>query len=753
MTFNSNDWNNKIKLTIDSSKVDEDLTNFPVLITLSSGTGITGYDTTAVFDELTTVYGSYVNRKKIAVTTTISGVETELYVEIERWDDTTASGNEQAWLWTKVPTIVSGTNTILYLYYDSNHTTNSGYVGDTGETPAQNVWDSNFKAVYHLGEDPVNGYGDANTTHLDEDMVDITDWMDADTINSVTSQVTFDGKSCMKMDTNAHANGNWTHYYRDVGTFGNRVVVELMLYCQNVGIYSESDQSTFDVRNAVCKLNLSFGTDGLLVFDGAVWNEVGTNIVQEGVWQKWVFDIDFTTLTAETVDVYLDDVLQEAGVDCSHVGSYTDGHVHVLQRGGTHDDQISYIDYIKIGDKFINNIKDSTANSNHGSPGGSMTSADLVDGVVDKGLDFDGSNDYISPGDVSMDFGANGLTLESSIKTSDSATTRMIISRQDDLNDHYPQIAFYLDTTGHLVFYVRGITNPTSVISITSAVADYDDDAWKYVVGAFDDSNDSGEIFVNGVSDGTITDKTTTGVNFGQADLQIGRSYQGWISNSANYFYKIIDEVRISKTNRSTSWIKTTYHSNWDSLITFSDFYFVNFYFSNSIPVDLSTAYGYRHLLKVTVTVSGNTAPSYNYDADFYDVFGSKIGSTVSDVSSGSQSTSTAYLSTPSGGVDYEWKVLASSSGYNDTSATYSFTNMFACQGDVSVDGAPASGIEVRLYKRDTGELINSDISTGISGTFFIPTPYGGLHYAIAIHPTDTYRNAEIYDWLAPVTS
>jgi len=48
-------WNSqqKLKLTLDSSKIEGDLTDFPVNITLSSGTGITGFDTTDVFDKLT----------------------------------------------------------------------------------------------------------------------------------------------------------------------------------------------------------------------------------------------------------------------------------------------------------------------------------------------------------------------------------------------------------------------------------------------------------------------------------------------------------------------------------------------------------------------------------------------------------------------------------------------------------------------------------------------------------------------------
>ncbi len=45
------DENKKLTLTIDSSKIDAELTDFPVLVTLSSGTGQNIFDTSAVFDE------------------------------------------------------------------------------------------------------------------------------------------------------------------------------------------------------------------------------------------------------------------------------------------------------------------------------------------------------------------------------------------------------------------------------------------------------------------------------------------------------------------------------------------------------------------------------------------------------------------------------------------------------------------------------------------------------------------------------
>lgn len=132
-------FSKRIELTIDSSKVDSDLTNFPILIKLSSSSGISDSDLSSIFTEL----GA--NSKKIAVTTSNN---TQCYVEIERWDN----ANNLAILWAKIPSIDDDTDTTLYLYYDSSASDNSTYVGDTNSEVAENVWDANFKAVYHLNE-------------------------------------------------------------------------------------------------------------------------------------------------------------------------------------------------------------------------------------------------------------------------------------------------------------------------------------------------------------------------------------------------------------------------------------------------------------------------------------------------------------------------------------------------------------------------------------------------------------------------
>jgi len=137
-------WGKRIILTADKDDIDAVLSNFPILLYISALSGRNSDDISCVFDELL----DDANRKKIAVTT--SDGETQCYVEIEKWDD----ANEQAWLWVKVPSIASDADTDLYLYYDKDHADNTDYIGDPDSTPAENVWDANFKFVSHMRDDP-----------------------------------------------------------------------------------------------------------------------------------------------------------------------------------------------------------------------------------------------------------------------------------------------------------------------------------------------------------------------------------------------------------------------------------------------------------------------------------------------------------------------------------------------------------------------------------------------------------------------
>jgi hypothetical protein len=84
---------------------------------------------------------------KIAVTDS-SGIN-QLPVEIEYWDFL----NKKATLWTAVPTVASGYDTSIYLYYDKDHLENDVWVGVIGSPAAQKVWeDTGYDVVYHMAQ-------------------------------------------------------------------------------------------------------------------------------------------------------------------------------------------------------------------------------------------------------------------------------------------------------------------------------------------------------------------------------------------------------------------------------------------------------------------------------------------------------------------------------------------------------------------------------------------------------------------------
>jgi hypothetical protein len=139
---------NRIVITIDHTKIDQNLTHFPVLIHLSRSSGLNHADVTEIFDEL----GN--NFKKIIVTA--QDDRTQLYVDVEVWD----SSHEEAWLWVSRSgwTISGAHDTTLYLYYDAGLPDNNEFVGQSGSAPARQVWDSSFLAVYHMTDGADSGH-------------------------------------------------------------------------------------------------------------------------------------------------------------------------------------------------------------------------------------------------------------------------------------------------------------------------------------------------------------------------------------------------------------------------------------------------------------------------------------------------------------------------------------------------------------------------------------------------------------------
>jgi len=135
--------NKMITAIIDHTKIDQDLTDFPLHLYLSDFCGIGGFNADSVFEELQSDFNAL---------TITDALYNRLNTEIVYWDAT----QKKAELYVLLPLVKADQNTVLYIYFDPNNSDNSDYIGTTNSTAAGSVWNSKFRAVYHFSQSPVN---------------------------------------------------------------------------------------------------------------------------------------------------------------------------------------------------------------------------------------------------------------------------------------------------------------------------------------------------------------------------------------------------------------------------------------------------------------------------------------------------------------------------------------------------------------------------------------------------------------------
>ena len=117
-------WTSRKRITIDHTKVGSGgVTDFPLLVSVTD-TGLRDYAQASGNDILFTA----------------SNGMTKLSHEIEKY----VSSTGELIAWVKVPSISSATDTVIYMYY--------GNATAANQQNAANVWDTNYKGVWHLKE-------------------------------------------------------------------------------------------------------------------------------------------------------------------------------------------------------------------------------------------------------------------------------------------------------------------------------------------------------------------------------------------------------------------------------------------------------------------------------------------------------------------------------------------------------------------------------------------------------------------------
>jgi hypothetical protein len=197
-------------------------------------------------------------------------------------------------------------------------------------------------------------------------------------------------------------------------------------------------------------------------------------------------------------------------------------------------------------------IIDSTGNSRDGTTAGSMTTGQSVGFKIEKGLDFDGSNDHIAVSSFGMSAGSS-VTVEAWVNL-DTTTDAVIVDESNTAG--YGGGLHLRFNSGKLVFWSQDAAKALSSTATFSTATNY------YVAAVYNGTNNI--LYLDGAQDSSSTPGALSTRNAGNP--RIGNS--AVLSSGSFRFNGRMDELRISSTGRTADWILTSYN-NQNSPSTF----------------------------------------------------------------------------------------------------------------------------------------------------------------------------------------
>ena len=202
-------------------------------------------------------------------------------------------------------------------------------------------------------------------------------------------------------------------------------------------------------------------------------------------------------------------------------------------------------------------LYDSTSENNNGINNG----ADLVNnGKINGAYNFISTNqDYVTADSVSPDVASSDVTISAWIKTASHSST-----------DWGALTVFNTDTGDNR--FLPGVRSGEFQVFDDSVwygggTATVNDGVWHYLTLILNDAS----TVTTYVDDSILSDQSfSSPTSISSTDrFSIGQEWDG--SADSNWFNGTIDEVRISNTVRSVAWIKASYHSGNDSLLTYGN--------------------------------------------------------------------------------------------------------------------------------------------------------------------------------------
>ncbi len=246
--YNSS-WIYRKKITINASEILANETDFPVLVNVTDG-DLIGKVRSDGFD----------------IVFTSSDGSTVLDYERERID--AQNGKLTAWVKTDIS---STTNTVLYMYYGNGSAT------DTSTTTA--IWDSNYKGVWHLSDDPTGSVLDST---INSNTMTINGTMDGD--DSVDGPA---GKAFEFDGNNDFLSNTSTNGY---GTPGDYTVTAWFKYGGTSGYTTIYNHNTYDPQ-------FGMNNNQIMIYDGADLNSSGSDTYTDNEWHRIDYRRSGNTLT------------------------------------------------------------------------------------------------------------------------------------------------------------------------------------------------------------------------------------------------------------------------------------------------------------------------------------------------------------------------------------------------------------------------------------------------------------------------
>ena len=212
-------------------------------------------------------------------------------------------------------------------------------------------------------------------------------------------------------------------------------------------------------------------------------------------------------------------------------------------------------------DATTSTVVDSTSNNNDGTKKGANEPVEAT-GKVGQAQDFAGDDDYIMAShDVSISFDASNFTLEILTYCDDLAATEVILSKSTTTAEK-PYRMFKSDDDLHLDYEVGDASEQR--VTVANVLLS----GWQYIAGTYIESSKNLALYLNGAYQDDITGSYSVADNLDER-LTIGANWDDTASAYGLPFEGKIDEVRISSTNRVAAWIKATCNSLWDTLLTY----------------------------------------------------------------------------------------------------------------------------------------------------------------------------------------